>query len=259
MAEAAAEKVVPEQPSTPENPLKEKKDALWQKMHGELIQITDGLGKPPDSGIMETIVGLNVLGITTRQSCEGHTNWGTGAPWVDVEATGTHIAELEREALAAWEKATNLDREHAPEEELDKVFAEANQARRRVQVEHLRVAQHVVSLLDEFYKTRQVLFDQRLVMTYGATRLESQGAAFQTLADPELKQQKLLEYQDEMNAFTEFVKGKFYEDTTPVEPGQAVAQSLEEARLKWIAEHSKSNQIPSAPEQHPTNIPTEPV
>jgi len=48
--------------------------------------VTDGLGKEIDQGIFDTVVALNVLGIPTRQSCEGHLEWGTGAPWVDIQA-----------------------------------------------------------------------------------------------------------------------------------------------------------------------------
>ena len=86
-------------PSHPEQPLKQRKELLWQQMSHELSQITDGLGKGIDSGIMDTVVSLSVLGVPTRQSCEGHLKWSTGAPWVDVEAVGPKVEELEKKLM----------------------------------------------------------------------------------------------------------------------------------------------------------------
>jgi hypothetical protein len=221
-------------------------------MSAELSQMTDGLGKGIDKGIIDTVIGLNVLGITTRQSCEGHVDWGTGAPWVDVEATGPKVEELEQKAREAWEVAENAERQHATEDELQKVFGEAHRARREERVEHLKVAKKMLTYLDEFYTNRQVPANQRLVLTYHASRLESQGAAFQDLAEPDVKQQKLLKYQAEMKAFTEFLKEKYYADETPTEPGEEIANNLNEMRLKFIAEHSPNNSESSVNESTTT-------
>ena len=58
---------------------------LWQEVSDKMSQIRDGLGKRIDPGIVETVVALNVLGIPTVASCEGHLEWGCASPWVDVE------------------------------------------------------------------------------------------------------------------------------------------------------------------------------
>jgi hypothetical protein len=49
--------------------------------------VVDKLGKKIDGGIFETVVTLNLLGILTTQSCEGHINWGLPYPWISVDKT----------------------------------------------------------------------------------------------------------------------------------------------------------------------------
>ncbi len=48
------------------------KQQLWDKQAEEVDSWTDGLGYPIDQGIKDTVIVLNILGFTTRQSCEGH-------------------------------------------------------------------------------------------------------------------------------------------------------------------------------------------
>ena len=48
----------------------------------------DRLGMAIDAGIRETVAVLNLLGLPTTQSCEGHVNdhgHGLPAPWVDFD------------------------------------------------------------------------------------------------------------------------------------------------------------------------------
>lgn len=46
----------------------------YQEMHARVATFTDKLGTPIDPGIFETVVALNLLGLHTLQSCEGHYN-----------------------------------------------------------------------------------------------------------------------------------------------------------------------------------------
>lgn len=59
--------------------------ATWEETAARFRRVVDKLGKPIDAGIFETVVALNMAGITTRASCEGHLDWGVPHPWVDVE------------------------------------------------------------------------------------------------------------------------------------------------------------------------------
>lgn len=58
--------------------------AAWEETAERFRKTTDKLGKSIDEGIFETVVALNVLGITTRQSCQGHLEWGLPYPWIDI-------------------------------------------------------------------------------------------------------------------------------------------------------------------------------
>ena len=53
----------------------------WQEIAEQCAGITDASGKPIDPGIIETVIVLNALDFHTTMSCEGHLEWGTGAPW----------------------------------------------------------------------------------------------------------------------------------------------------------------------------------
>lgn len=59
----------------------------WDTMAERFLQVTDKLGKKIDSGIFDTVVTLNVLGVSTVQSCEGHMGWGVPYPWVSIETS----------------------------------------------------------------------------------------------------------------------------------------------------------------------------
>ena len=58
----------------------------WQRMMDAVRRVTDRLGKPVDQSVRKTVAALNLLGLATIQSCEGHANGrghGLPAPWVD--------------------------------------------------------------------------------------------------------------------------------------------------------------------------------
>jgi hypothetical protein len=57
----------------------------WNDAVEKFSKVTDKLGKPIDQGIFETVICLNLLGVVTRQSCEGHLEWGLPYPWVDFD------------------------------------------------------------------------------------------------------------------------------------------------------------------------------
>ena len=56
----------------------------YQEMHERVATFTDKLGTPIDPGIFETVVALNLLGLHTLQSCEGHFDHGCPYPWVTI-------------------------------------------------------------------------------------------------------------------------------------------------------------------------------
>lgn len=60
-------------------------DDTWTTTAERFLHVTDRLGKKIDTGIFETVVALNVLGVETLQSCEGHIGWGVPYPWINVQ------------------------------------------------------------------------------------------------------------------------------------------------------------------------------
>ena len=88
--------------------------------------------------------------------------------------------------------------------------------------ENIKLRQKIIRLLDEFYDQRQTPPnpDAQLVLSdhgiYEAFRLQSKGAeALEEIPRDEriTHQDKLMLYRQEMNAFMEFLKRKFFEQS----------------------------------------------
>src|SRR5437763_8152511 len=58
--------------------------ASWSEAEASVSTFTDRLRTPIDAGIVETVVVLNLLGLQTFQSCEGHLTDGSAYPWVTL-------------------------------------------------------------------------------------------------------------------------------------------------------------------------------
>ncbi len=165
----------------------------WTSVTNYLHQVTDALGNPIDEGIFETVVALNVVGIPTTQSCEGHLGYGLPYPWVDI-ASVVYIKDFlpqlkrrEYDSLTLTElKEEAIRRNHA-------------------------VAQRAMRYLSDFYEHRPVPDDRRIGLNslggYEAKRLCSRCSNLNLdLASQEEIARKLQEYQEEMQAFTRYLK-----------------------------------------------------
>lgn len=83
---ARDEGVTPASRRTPNRPPEHPRLERWRRMMDAVGRVTDRLGKPVDPGIREAVAALNLVGLATVQSCEGHVNdggHGLPAPWVD--------------------------------------------------------------------------------------------------------------------------------------------------------------------------------
>lgn len=192
-----------------------QKGEQWEHVNATFLHVTDQLGKGIDEGILETVIALNVLGIETTASCEGHPERGTGAPWIDIEARSgseqsRQVARLFTQAHEAYEQQT------LPSARIEALFATAHQEKERVKRLHLAQRQKLMEYLAAFYEQRHVSFERLLVIhprdTTGRARLESQGADFQNVAPLDTRKQKLHVYQEEMQAFTAFLKQRFFSE-----------------------------------------------
>ncbi len=178
--------------------------ASWQTVTEQMEQTTDALGKGIDPGIFETVVALNVLGIPTVGSCEGHLERAVAAPWVDVEPP---------EALSLRQRLRELQAQEGVQRTPGATYIPSDavsRLRQEIKERELIARRQVMTLLDAFYRERWVPYDCRLIISnrdwLGRSRIECQGTDFQELAEPPLRQQKLAEYQGEMQAFAAFLK-----------------------------------------------------
>jgi hypothetical protein len=151
--------------------------ARWEAKLREVDTLCDPKGTLVDAGIRETVAILQLLGIPTRSSCEGHPDSGFSAPWAvlrghRITARGYVQEEVEAYQAHAW--------------------------------------MPVMSLLEKFYTGWMLDYERCLTLQkYGW--LMSHGGHLQPGRDPERRRRKLFEYQEEMQRFTEFLKQRFFE------------------------------------------------
>ncbi len=197
--------------------------AKWDTISDQFKNTTDGLGLEIDPGIIETVVAFNAFGFKTTASCEGHLDWGTFALWIDLEFTENIEADQKKLELASQkaiqgneiaEKIRGLEEnlvKPADSEKMNQLYAEMRQLRREVQAPILKKRQELIQLLTEFYAQHQASYDCVLGLEpIGENfRLSNLGADIQEILDLTTRQQKLTDYQAEMQSFTEFLKKKF--------------------------------------------------
>lgn len=168
----------------------------WIAISKEVEQITDRLGMSVDEGIKPAVVGLRYHGFGTTGSCEGHVSHGFAAPWV---ALGDQPS---RELI---QQVRKLD---VPIQKIFEQIPELAKLKQTGLNEQLRLS----DLLSEFYAKRNVVFDERMIITsqgiYGAFWLEFQGQNMQEIRSNEEKQSKLVIYQNESHLFADFLKAR---------------------------------------------------
>jgi hypothetical protein len=185
------------------------KQREWEQTAARFYTATDKIGMNIDSGILETVIALNALGIETSASCEGHLDHGIAAPWIDIEAKSAS-EDVRRVAQIFTRADEAFERQNLPPADIEAMFAEAHREQKRVKTIHLEQRTKLMKYLAAFYATRQVPYDQIIAIhprdTAGRARLESLGADLQLIVPPTMREQKLTEYQQEMQELTAFLK-----------------------------------------------------
>ena len=173
-----------------------RKKNRWLRIEIKVNSIADKVGRGIDNGIKESIIVLQVLGFVTTASCEGHTDHGPAAPWIDIGE------KVPREILIRKRESKGI----LNDDDAGKI--------RSVTKKNLKGQIRLMQLLDEFYEERKVSYDVRLLIEkfgiYGNSWLKNAGEIFQQIRPKERKEKKLKRYQREMNDFTEFLKEKYF-------------------------------------------------
>lgn len=204
-----------------------EKQQQWKAMAAEVDSWTDALGLGIDSKIKDTVIVLNLLGFKTAQSCEGHLDQGLAHPWVSFDIEDTEIQALrnkyrdsrnaedvlrqQREAL----DPEDTKKREAITSELNASYKQSNAISTEIdQLEHKKIAK-LQDLITTFYKThKHNSYDRILHLSpMVGFRLESIGGQWQIIQTSEMKKQKLKEYQDEMQLFTNFLIDYFFKNS----------------------------------------------
>lgn len=182
-----------------QSPLLEK-EIKWKNVEKEVDNIKNesihGLGIDPK--IRRTVIALNVFGIDTIMSCEGHLDRGQGVPYVEISAHGT--AQMRLDSDNAY-----VQQRHAEYERLKERSISINK----------KLLNKLQNYLDEFYKDRDVKQDCRLIAemnSYGVIRLKNFGEQSEQEADSSERLANLTVFQGEMEKFGKFLEDKFFKD-----------------------------------------------
>jgi hypothetical protein len=181
-----------------------KPQKRWQLKLREVDELCDATGRPVDAGIRETVAVLQLLGLHTRQSCEGHIGWGVPAPWV---ALYVPEAEKLREEIVSLENWLEVLEEDA--EAFDRVCHERNRLRQQEEQCEAQAWMLLFTWLETFYQRHSAVpYEERIVL-HPNGRLTIQGALLQGARDTATQARKLQAYQAEMRRFTRFLKRQF--------------------------------------------------
>lgn len=177
-----------------------EKEKLWKKTEEEVdnIEKVDIHGVGIDPKIKRTAIALNVLGIDTSMSCEGHLDHGRGAPYIDISARGTAKLRLDADNAYALQR-------HADHERLQEESISINR----------KLLDRLQGYLDGFYREREVQQVHRLMAemnSYGVIRLRNFGELAQGATDSSERSVNLTAFQHEMEEFGKFLEEKFFRE-----------------------------------------------
>jgi hypothetical protein len=200
-----------------------EKQSIWNEWSKKVEKVTDGIGYPIDPGIKDSVVALNVFGIKTDGSCEGHLDRGLPYPWIDVPVISD---ELREEFSIAQENIAK--KKYSNEEEFKKddpiMYQKMMEIRAKHQEERNRVKSKIDILLSEFYNehtphsTESQIIPHYSPMGFRVELYGSRGLGLgnwkkydDKIGKLSLKEKEvyLKNNQSEMKAFTGFLKNKF--------------------------------------------------
>lgn len=184
------------------------KDKKLEQIRKNIEKTTDGMGMGIDSGIVDSVLYLNALGINTSQSCEGHIGWGLPGPWIDVRPNSKKFRFNQKQSTKLMDKAMEDEKKGVSQKIIDKIFIKRRKYAKIVDGYVFREYKKVLELLKLFYENRKTTFEVRLILANG--RIQSQGLEVSTLENKKIQKENLIKYQKEMLDFTEFLKLRYF-------------------------------------------------
>ena len=191
----------------------------WEEMEAAVDLIRDGCGMPIDTKIKEIVIALNLLGVETSQSCEGHLNWGFPFPWVEIlprsqidelicqrDEVLEEMDEIETEIFQLYSTDSLSDLEVL----YDKLAKKSQDNFRLLALIEQRCFEQENRLwdfLEEFYGKRDSFKEGTLIVQEG--RLFPLGGHWQNRYSEEQREENLQSYQKEIELFKDFLLIKF--------------------------------------------------
>jgi hypothetical protein len=174
------------------------KQEKWGQALSDIDGITDSLGEHVDSKVKETVVALNLLGVHTTASCEGHVDEKEGNglpfPWIDVAAPheleerfigqNKIYEEVAQEYKVSVSNIKNTAHEEAWLEALERLPKEEENETREYKEwwnKNLSLRASVRKLIDEYNQARPTSDDVRIRIT--ADRIHNGGELDKSWSD----------------------------------------------------------------------------
>lgn len=197
----------------------ELKKQQWDAMAARVDKVRDGMDHPIDPGIKEAVIVLNLLGFKTTMSCEGHADRPLAMPypWVEIQFK-KNAREEELELLHQQEDKIVSENKTATTESLDEMLKETTKKRHllhaEINADYANQARPIYNLLAKFHEQRRPMYASVLhfELRRHSGRLQSLTGRLEEQSAPGRKAEYLATQQAEMQAFTEFLKQKFFEE-----------------------------------------------
>ena len=190
--------------------------AKWQASTQKFLNTSDNLGKDIDPKILDTVIALNLLGVSTSQSCEGHLDRALAGPWIILGTpTDLEVETVKTQMNTVYQEANQIKTTKPNDFARDENYIQKMELYRELQkktvVPTQKNIQKLIPLLEEFYQARQLPYLNRLIISSEDSpipRLRNQGLYLQDIVANEARAANLLAFQEEMLAFTNFLKQK---------------------------------------------------
>lgn len=186
---------------------------IWDDTLLKFSKTTDGLGMPIDPLILEPVVALNVLGVSTSGSCEGHIVYDSNSPWIDID---DHREEDKKAYSRLLSLARQANASQLPDIERLITRHDLDKHKQEILQRQLLLMEKLQGYLTLFYQAHTTSYEnilniQGIVLTgfLSSARLQCIGSLTQDIHPLEIQTQRLKAFQEEFSAFGRFLKEMF--------------------------------------------------